>query len=94
MTNPGRRGFEGSHSRPNKDEAFDVVRAIVADKADVPPDELTPQTRLQDDLEIDSLKSIEIVVALCSRCDVTIDEDEIVGVDTLARLVELIQDKL
>ena len=94
MDHPGRRGFEARGRPPTRDEALEVVRGVVADKADIDPARLGPGTRLQADLGIDSLKSIEIVSELCSRCDIAIDEDEIVGVDTFAALVELVRDKL
>lgn len=39
------------------------LRKVVADKLDVEPDQITPEARLVEDLNADSLDIIEIVIA-------------------------------
>ena len=94
MDKGGRRSMDGEWCRPTRDEVFSLVRTITADKTGVVIDEVTPRARFAEDLGIDSLTAIEILAALCPRFDITIDEDDIVDVETVGDLLELIEEKL
>ena len=65
-------------------ELSDSVRAIARIPADVP---ISPESRLVEDLGIDSLDLVSIVLTAQEHYGVPIDEDEVAGLRTMADLV-------
>jgi acyl carrier protein len=65
-------------------ELSDSVRAIARIPADVP---ISADSRLVEDLGIDSLDLVSIVLTAQENYGVPIDEDEVAGLRTMADLV-------
>ena len=55
---------------------------------------MTREASFADDLDADSLDLVELVMALEEQFDVTVDESELEGVETVGQAFELVTSKL
>ena len=77
------------------DEAtFDKFRTCAVEVLQVPADKVVPEARFGDDLDADSLDLVELVMALEETFDITVDESELEGIETIGQAYELISAKL
>lgn len=60
----------------------------------VDSDKVTREARFGDDLDADSLDLVELVMALEESFDVTVDESELEGIETVEQAFNLITSKL
>ena len=60
----------------------------------MPAEKITPEARFSDDLEADSLEVVELVMALEEAFDITVEECELDGVQTIGQAFELVTSKL
>jgi len=67
------------------DVVIEILRELKIDPAGVEPD-----SRLREDLDIDSTELVEIAVATEKRLSVTIDTDEFLRIRTFGGIVEYI----
>ena len=58
------------------------------------PEKVTPEASFADDLDADSLDLVELVMALEEQFDITVDESELEGVQTVGQAFELVHSKL
>ena len=65
------------------EEIRKAVDQIMIDEFEVEPDSLTPDAKLQDDLDLDSLDGVDLVVALEKTFSCRIPEEEARGIRTL-----------
>ncbi len=70
------------------------VRKILAENLSVPEDDVTTDSRFQEDLDADSLDLVEAVLALEEEFGVSIPEEEMEGVKTVGEAVNLVAAKL
>ncbi len=70
------------------------VRKILADNLTVPEDQITMESRFQEDLDADSLDLVEAVLGLEEEFGVSIPEEEMEGVKTVGQAVNLVAQKL
>lgn len=70
---------------------FEKVVRILAEQLDADPDNITPQTRIAEDLNADSLDVVELVMAVEEEFDIQIPDEEIEGLKTVEAVVEYIQ---
>jgi acyl carrier protein len=75
-------------------EIQERVRKILAENLSVPQDDVTMESRFQEDLDADSLDLVEAVLALEEEFGVSIPEDEMEGVKTVGQAVNLVSAKL
>jgi acyl carrier protein len=66
------------------------IRIIVADIAGVDEHEITLDTDFTKDLEIDSIKAIEITVALEKKFKVSVRDEDVPNIMTMRQAVELV----
>ena len=78
----------------NKTELADKVCRILAENLSVPENEVTTESRFQEDLDADSLDLVEAVLALEEEFGVSIPEEEMEGVKTVGQAVNLVAEKL
>jgi acyl carrier protein len=64
---------------------------IVAEIADVPASEVTPEKNFIDDLEIDSLSLIEIMAKAEEVFGIDIKDEDVAGISTVGDVVDQIQ---
>ena len=78
----------------NIEEIEGRVRKILAENLSVPQDDITMESRFQEDLDADSLDLVEAVLALEEEFGVSIPEEEMEGVKTVGEAVNLVSSKL
>ena len=66
-----------------------AVEVLAVDEAQV-----TPEASFADDLDADSLDLVELVMALEEEFGVTVEEEELEGIETIQSAFELITSKL
>src|SRR5205085_12632693 len=78
----------------DNEAAFDKFKTCAVEVLQVQPDQLTLDARFGDDLDADSLDLVELVMALEEAFDITIDESELEGIETVEQAFNLITSKL
>ena len=76
------------------DEPFERFRKCAVEVLAVQPDQVTMEAKFGDDLDADSLDLVELVMALEEEFDVTVDEDELDGIETVGQALALVTAKL
>ena len=76
------------------DDIFDRFRKCCVDVLSVDDDKVKLEARFGDDLDADSLDLVELVMALEEEFGVTIGEEELDGIDTVAQAYSLVTTKL
>jgi len=64
------------------------IRTMVSEILEVPEEKLTPEVDFFKDLNVDSLKAIEIVAAFERKYRIVVPEEEIPKIRNLAQLIE------
>jgi acyl carrier protein len=75
-------------------DAFERFRACAVEILGVQADQVTPDARFADDLDADSLDLVELVMRLEEEFDVSVDEEELKGIETVGAAFDLITSKL
>ena len=78
----------------SNDEAFEKFKESAVEVLQVPADKVTKEARFADDLDADSLDLVELVMALEETFDVSVDETELEGIETIGQAFDLISSKL
>jgi acyl carrier protein len=78
----------------DNEAAFEKFKACAVDVLQVPAEKVTPDARFGDDLDADSLDLVELVMALEEQFDITVDESELEGIETVDQAFQLISSKL
>ena len=76
------------------DATYDKFRACAVEVLQVPEDKVVPTARFGDDLDADSLDLVELVMALEEAFDITVEESELEGIETVGQAYDLISAKL
>jgi len=76
------------------DSVEDKIRGLLVKSFDMKPEEITPETNLKDDLEMDSLEMVEVVVALEDEFDIKLDDGVISNKQSFGDVVKTIEGKL
>jgi acyl carrier protein len=78
----------------SNDETFDKFRECAVEVLQVPADKVTKEARFAEDLDADSLDLVELVMALEEAFDVSVEETELDGIETIGQAYDLITAKL
>src|SRR5439155_25663516 len=89
----GGTGKESIASMENA-EAVGKFKTCAVDVLQVPAEKVTPDARFGDDLDADSLALVELVMALEESFDITLDESELEGIETVEQAFNLVTSKL
>ena len=73
---------------------FERVKKCAVEVLSVEADQVTPEASFADDLDADSLDLVELVMALEEEFDVTVEEEELEGIETVGAAFDLIKGKL
>ncbi|MDA8058618.1 MAG: acyl carrier protein [Actinomycetota bacterium] len=76
------------------DETFEKFKECAVEVLQVPADKITKEASFADDLDADSLDLVELVMALEEAFDITVDESELEGIDTIGQAYDLVTSKL
>jgi len=75
-------------------DAFVKLREAAVEVLNVDQDQVTEDARFKEDLDADSLDLVELVMALEERFDITVPEDELEGVTTIGKSLDLVMGKI
>ncbi len=75
-------------------EVFDKVKKLFEDELGIEDSKVTMESKLEEDLEIDSLGIVEVVMAFEDEFNIEIDDEELTDVRTVGEAVNLLHSKL
>lgn len=76
------------------DKNFERFTKCAVEVLSVEEGQVTKEARFAEDLDADSLDLVELVMALEEEFDVSVDEEELDGVETVGAAYDLIVSKL
>lgn len=77
-----------------KDDILQRIAAIMEDTFEIPPERVTPQAKLYDDLEIDSIDAVDLIVQLKPVVGRRLDPEAFKSVRTVADVVDALHGML
>ncbi|MBQ8087529.1 MAG: acyl carrier protein [Clostridia bacterium] len=77
----------------DKQKVFDTVKGYILNQLSVSPDKVTQNADLINDLGADSANLMMLVMDLEAEYDMTVEDDEIVGIRTVGDIVDCIVKK-
>jgi acyl carrier protein len=78
----------------SNEDIFSKVKKIVVEQLEVDEDKVTIESSFANDLQADSLDTVELVMALEEEFDIEIPDEEAELIDTVGKAVENISKKL
>jgi acyl carrier protein len=78
----------------DNEAAFEKFKVCAVEVLQVDPGKVTLEARFGEDLDADSLDLVELVMALEESFDITVDEAELEGVETVQQAFTLVTSKL
>jgi len=76
------------------DATFEKFKGCAVEVLQVDPAAIVLTASFADDLDADSLDLVELVMALEEAFDITVEEDELDGVETVGQAYQLVTAKL
>jgi acyl carrier protein len=67
------------------------IISIIADVAGCAEEEITPETNIVHDLDVDSIKAIEITVAIEKKFKISVREEDVPNIVSVKQAVELVK---
>jgi acyl carrier protein len=67
------------------------ITSIISDVSGFDPQEITLETNIVKDLEVDSIKAIEITVAIEKKFKVSVRDEDVPKIITVKQAVELVE---
>jgi acyl carrier protein len=78
----------------SRDEIATRVRDALVETFELPPEDITPEARLYEDLDLDSIDAIDLVVKLEVSTGLKLKEDDVKQIRTVADIVDTLDRKL
>ncbi|AHB88513.1 acyl carrier protein AcpP [Thermosynechococcus sp. NK55a] len=78
----------------NQSEILEKVKAIVADQLSVDAEKVVPEASFAEDLNADSLDSVELIMALEEEFGVEIPDEEAEKLKTVQDVLDFINNKV
>jgi len=78
----------------SEDNVEKQIISIIADVSGFDEDEITPDTKLADELEIDSIKAIEITVAIEKKFKISVRDEDVPKIVTAGDTIKLAKNLL
>ena len=85
------------NKQPNKMERTEIeqkVRAFLIDDLEIDEDKVFPESRLKEDMGIDSLDYVDIVAVVLSTFGIKVNIEKMKGVKTMAQFVDYLDEEL
>lgn len=73
---------------------FEKIKEILAEQLDANAEEMTMETRIDEDLGADSLDVVELLMSIEDEFEVEIPDEEIENLKTIGDVVEYIQNNM
>lgn len=67
------------------------IISIIADISGFDTEEITSESKLADDLEIDSIKAIEIVVAIEKKYKISVRDEDVPKITTVSETISIVK---
>jgi acyl carrier protein len=77
-----------------REEIFEQVKEVIADRLGLDPDEIKMESRLIEDLGADSLDNAELVMNLEEKFGIEIPDEDQAKIQTIEDIVNYIEEKL
>jgi acyl carrier protein len=77
-----------------KDEVFSLIRGRLAELIECDPDTIKLETRLEEDLEADSLDLVELAMSLEEELSLEIPDEELEGIRTVGDAVDFVAERV
>lgn len=77
-----------------KKEIEEKVRAFFIDELEIEEDKVTPDSRLKEDMGIDSLDYVDIVAVVLTTFGVRLKLEEMKGVKTMSQFIDFLDAEL
>jgi acyl carrier protein len=74
----------------SKDELFTKIKEILVSDFEIEADSITPQTKLYEDLDLDSIDSVDMIVKMKEYVTGKIDPELFKSVHTVQDVVEIL----
>lgn len=78
----------------SQDEIFEKVKNIVSDQLEVETEQVKPESNFANDLNADSLDTVELVMALEEEFDIEIPDEAAEGITTVQDAVNYISSQV
>jgi len=75
-------------------DTFEKVKEIIVEKLKVAPERVTLEADFKKDFEADSIDLFELVMAVEDAFGVELEDDAVVGVETVADVVKFLNAKI
>ena len=85
------------NKQPNKMERTEIeqkVRAFLIDDLEIDEDKVFPESRLKEDMGIDSLDYVDIVAVVLSTFGVKVNIEKMKAVKTLSQFIDYLEEEL
>ena len=76
------------------EDKFEAFKKCAVEVLSVDADKVTKEARFAEDLDADSLDLVELVMALEEEFDVSVEEEELEGIETVGAAYDLVVGKL
>lgn len=67
------------------------IISIISDVSGFDEEEITPETNLMKDLEVDSIKAIEITVAIKKKFKISVRDEDVPNITTVRQAVDFVK---
>jgi len=84
--------FKGVFMEVN--EVFEKVKNLFVEELGIDEDKVSMESKLEEDLEIDSLGIVEVVMAFEDEFGIEINDEELSDVETVGQTVNLLHSKI
>lgn len=78
----------------DREAVFATLKSAAVEVLGVDESAVTEDARFKDDLDADSLDLVEFVMSLEEQLDISVPEEELEGVDTIGKALDLIAGKV
>lgn len=75
----------------SRDEILEKLKALLESLFEVPPDKVTPETKLFEDLDLDSIDAVDLVVNLQDLTGRRIKPEEFKAVRTVGDVLDCVE---
>ena len=72
-----------------KDEILEKISAVLADEFEIDAAKLTPDARLGEDLDLDSIDAVDLIVRLQQATGIKVKAEDFKSIRTLGDVVEV-----
>lgn len=70
---------------------YDEIVGYLTGDFEIPADQITPEAKLQDDLELDSIDAVDLMVKFQEATGKKVTPDQFEGIETVGDLVVLVE---